>query len=71
MRCGVREPESVAAHMFRVAFMGLVLGGTQCAAIGLCHDVAECVIGDITPHCKVQPFDWLNLKCIFYYVGQQ
>jgi len=53
VRCGVREPETVAAHMFRVGFMGLLLGGPECAMIGLCHDIAECIIGDITPHCKV------------------
>ena len=54
VRCGVRQPETVAAHMFRMGLMGLMLApDTQTAVIALCHDMAECIIGDITPHDKV------------------
>ena len=33
--------------------MGLLVEGPETAVLALCHDMAECVIGDITPHCKV------------------
>ena len=33
--------------------MGLLLEGTETAILAICHDMAECIIGDITPHCKV------------------
>jgi len=57
VRCGVREPETVAGHMFRMGIMGMLVGGSEAAAISLCHDMAECVIGDITPHCDVSQED--------------
>ena len=57
VRCGVREPETVASHMFRMGMMGLMVGGLGPALISLCHDMAECVIGDITPHCNVSNED--------------
>ena len=55
VRCGVREPETVAGHMFRMGIMGYLLDTdtVDTALIGLCHDAAECVIGDITPHHNV------------------
>ena len=53
MRCGVREPETVAGHQFRMGMMGYLVSGVESAIIGLCHDMAECVIGDITPHDNV------------------
>ena len=50
----MREPETVAGHMYRMAVMGaLVDQEGDTATIALCHDMAECIIGDITPHCKV------------------
>ena len=41
--------------MYRMAMMGLLVEGPEAAMISLSHDMAECVIGDITPHCKVSP----------------
>ena len=45
MRCEVREPETVASHMFRVALMSLMVAGKDSEAvnIALCHDMAECL----------------------------
>ena len=57
VRCGVREPETVAGHMFRMGFMGYLVGGVEAAVICLCHDIAECIIGDITPHDNVSEQD--------------
>ena len=36
-----------------MAVVGLLLEGPETAVLALCHDMAECIIGDITPHCKV------------------
>ena len=50
VRCGVREPETVAGHMYRMGMMGYLVSGVEAAVVGLCHDIGECIIGDITPH---------------------
>ena len=55
---GVREVESVADHSFRVALFALFIArarddGTdadKCVRMALVHDLAECVVGDITPN---------------------
>ncbi len=60
---GVPESESVADHVFRVASMALLLAPKaglnveKCLALALVHDLAESVIGDITPHDGVSPED--------------
>ena len=54
---GVRAPESVADHSFRVALMTLLcapacgenLDRDRALRMALVHDLAECVVGDITP----------------------
>lgn len=53
---GVASPESVAEHTWRVALMALVLApragldASRCAALALVHDLAEALVGDITPY---------------------
>lgn len=54
---GIPAPESVADHTFRVCLLALVLapGGeppdrARCLAMALVHDLAESVVGDITPY---------------------
>lgn len=47
-------PESVADHMYRLAMMAFCIQDTsldrnRLAKIGLVHDLAESVVGDITP----------------------
>ena len=52
----VKEPESIADHMYRMAMMAFVaaeeegLDPARCMQIALAHDLAEMVVGDITPH---------------------
>lgn len=54
----VADPESVADHSFRLALMALVLAPraeapldrARCVAMALVHDLAECLVGDITPY---------------------
>ena len=60
VRSGVKQPESISDHSHRCAMIGLILDGTPYGEGGalngshvslLCtvHDVAESLIGDITP----------------------
>nr|WP_286207216.1 HD domain-containing protein [Thermomicrobium sp. CFH 73360] len=53
---GVREPESVADHSFRLALMAWVLAqrrpdldATRAMLLALVHDAAEAIAGDRTP----------------------
>ena len=59
VRCGVQDYESVADHCWRMALLPLLFAErkdvdhVRCMKIGLVHDLAEAVVGDITPHCGV------------------
>src|SRR3954464_13130145 len=54
---GVEAPESVADHSWRVALLALLLAPAaegapdpaRAMALALVHDLAECMVGDITP----------------------
>ena len=58
LRCGVREPESVAAHSYAVALLSVLLAdlrgldAAEAARMALIHDLPEAVIGDLTPEQK-------------------
>ncbi|KAK4119955.1 hypothetical protein N657DRAFT_580845 [Parathielavia appendiculata] len=53
----VENPESVASHSFRLALIGLFapkgLDRSRCIFLGLCHDLAESVVGDIPTYAGV------------------
>ncbi|KAK3291068.1 uncharacterized protein B0H64DRAFT_331254 [Chaetomium fimeti] len=52
----VENPESVASHSFRLALMGLFapeLDRSKCMFLGLYHDLAESVVGDIPTYAGV------------------
>ncbi|XP_042501467.1 5'-deoxynucleotidase hdd1 isoform X2 [Macadamia integrifolia] len=50
---GIKGPESIADHMYRMALMALIIGDLpgvnreRCIKIAIVHDIAE--VGDITP----------------------
>jgi putative hydrolases of HD superfamily len=54
---GIADPESVAEHSHRMALLALVLApraeppldAARCVAMALVHDLAEALVGDITP----------------------
>jgi putative hydrolases of HD superfamily len=55
---GVRDSETVSGHMYRMAMMCWVvqdaeLDSTKCIKMALVHDLAEALVGDITPHCGI------------------
>ncbi|XP_031273675.1 HD domain-containing protein 2 homolog [Pistacia vera] len=52
---GIKGPESIADHMYRMALMALIAGDIpgvdreRCIKIAIVHDIAEAIVGDITP----------------------
>ncbi|EFN58736.1 hypothetical protein CHLNCDRAFT_140428 [Chlorella variabilis] len=64
---GVRGPESIADHMYRMGLMAMLVQGTEydyhrCIKLALVHDVAEAIVGDITPTCGVSDEDKFRLE---------
>ncbi|KAL3331737.1 hypothetical protein AABB24_032378 [Solanum stoloniferum] len=55
VRRGVNNPESIADHMYRMGVMALIaadLPGVdrdKCVKMAIVHDIAEAIVGDITP----------------------
>ncbi|RAL37696.1 unnamed protein product [Cuscuta campestris] len=52
---GVKDPESISDHMYRMGVMALIstdLPGVdrdRCVKMAIVHDIAEAIVGDITP----------------------
>ncbi|CCC69928.1 hypothetical protein NCAS_0D03470 [Naumovozyma castellii] len=51
---GVENPESISDHMYRMSIMSMLIKNPQvnrdrCVRISLVHDIAEALVGDITP----------------------
>nr|XP_043609871.1 5'-deoxynucleotidase HDDC2 [Erigeron canadensis] len=52
---GIEGPESIADHMYRMSLMALISGDLpginreRCIKIAIVHDIAEAIVGDITP----------------------
>lgn len=54
--------ETVAAHMYRMAMLTFLLESKdvdiqRCLKMCLVHDMAESIVGDLTPHCGVSVED--------------
>ena len=55
-RCGIAKPESVAEHTFRTSFIAMLMADylkldtEKILKMTLLHDLAEVVVGDITPY---------------------
>jgi putative hydrolase of HD superfamily len=60
---GVKLPESISDHMHRMSVISLLLGCCKnpdndvdvdkCIKMSIVHDLAEAIVGDITPHCGI------------------
>ncbi|KAB0804037.1 hypothetical protein PPYR_01007 [Photinus pyralis] len=52
---GIKNPESIASHMYNMALMTFLLGDNStvdrllCLQLAIVHDLAESIVGDITP----------------------
>ncbi|XP_004930102.1 5'-deoxynucleotidase HDDC2 isoform X1 [Bombyx mori] len=62
--CDINDCETIAGHMYRMGIMTFLLteennptklDRIKCLQIALIHDLAECIVGDLTPHCGVSP----------------
>ncbi|VVB08833.1 unnamed protein product [Arabis nemorensis] len=55
----VQNPESIADHMYRMGLMALIssdipgVNRDKCMKMAIVHDIAEAIVGDITPSCGV------------------
>ncbi|KAJ2536422.1 hypothetical protein EV175_006809 [Coemansia sp. RSA 1933] len=52
---GIDGPESIADHMYRMGIMAMLiedcrLDRTRCIKMAIVHDLAEALVGDITPY---------------------
>ena len=56
---GVHLPESIADHMYRMGLISFLvtdisnIDRDKCIKMSLVHDLAEAIVGDITPHDNV------------------
>ncbi|KAK3235288.1 hypothetical protein CYMTET_54499 [Cymbomonas tetramitiformis] len=59
LRFQIDHPESIADHMYRMSIMAMVAGRengydqSKCIKLAIAHDIAEAIVGDITPHDNV------------------
>uniref|UniRef100_A0A2N9EMH3 5'-deoxynucleotidase n=1 Tax=Fagus sylvatica TaxID=28930 RepID=A0A2N9EMH3_FAGSY len=55
IRRDIKDPESIADHMYRMGLMALITSDIpgvdrdKCIKIAIVHDIAEAIVGDITP----------------------
>lgn len=55
----VNDCESISGHMYRMSILTFLLDGSEgldqirCMELALVHDLAESLVGDITPFCGV------------------
>ncbi|KAJ2790160.1 hypothetical protein H4R20_007059, partial [Coemansia guatemalensis] len=52
---GISGPESIADHMYRMGIMAMLIDDasidrSKCVKMSIVHDLAEALIGDITPY---------------------
>ena len=56
----IPNPESISDHMYRMSMLAMIycpdhLDKNRAIKVCLCHDIAEALVGDITPHDPVTP----------------
>lgn len=66
----VKDCESIAGHMYRMSLITFLLDENQsldrvkCMEMALVHDLAEAVVGDITPYCGVSKEEKRNREFV-------
>ncbi|KAG4304846.1 hypothetical protein PORY_001899 [Pneumocystis oryctolagi] len=56
----IENPESIASHMYRMSIISMLftspfINRDKCIKMALVHDMAESIVGDITPLDKISP----------------
>ncbi|OBZ82029.1 HD domain-containing protein C4G3.17 [Choanephora cucurbitarum] len=64
---GIQQPESIADHMHRMGIMAMLVNDPsinreKCIKMAIVHDLAEAVVGDITPHAGVSKEDKFKME---------
>ncbi|CAF1080854.1 unnamed protein product, partial [Brachionus calyciflorus] len=63
---GIKEPESIADHMYRMSMMAFLapenLDRSKCIEMCLVHDLAESIVGDLTPQDNVSKQEKATLE---------
>jgi len=68
VRKNVGNPERIAGHMYRMGIMSMLFSDSdgvdrnKCIRMALIHDVAETIVGDITPHDPVTPAEKKDME---------
>jgi len=62
VRANVKQPESIADHMYAMSILAFLIDDPtinkeHCIKMALVHDMAESIVGDITPYCGVSKED--------------
>ncbi|XP_014216991.1 HD domain-containing protein 2 [Copidosoma floridanum] len=63
VRKNIPDPETISGHMYRMAMLSFLvdpkknLNKSKLIEMALVHDLAECIVGDITPFCGISPED--------------
>ncbi|XP_065355843.1 uncharacterized protein LOC135950237 [Calliphora vicina] len=64
----VNDCESISGHMYRMSILTFLLDGSEglnqirCMELALVHDLAESLVGDITPFCGVSKEEKKNME---------
>ncbi|KAI9478870.1 MAG: hypothetical protein EXX96DRAFT_525720 [Benjaminiella poitrasii] len=64
---GIKQPESISDHMHRMGVMAMLVNDPsinreRCIKMAIVHDLAEAVVGDITPHAGVSKEEKFTLE---------
>ncbi|ORE04448.1 hypothetical protein BCV72DRAFT_312887 [Rhizopus microsporus var. microsporus] len=64
---GIKQAESIADHMHRMSIMAMLVNDPsinrdKCIKMAIVHDLAEAVVGDITPHAGVSKEEKFSLE---------
>lgn len=64
---GIKGAESIADHMHRMGVMAMLVNDPsinreKCVKMAIVHDLAEAVVGDITPHAGVSKEDKFTME---------
>ncbi|CCJ30819.1 unnamed protein product [Pneumocystis jirovecii] len=56
----IENPESIASHMYRMSIISMLcttpsINRDKCIKMALIHDMAESIVGDITPFDQISP----------------
>lgn len=70
LKRGIDNCESIADHMYRMAMIAMIMelppetNRERCIMMALVHDLAEAIVGDITPECGISAEDKRSMESV-------